>query len=82
MSDEEPTEADHGAWIPFLIRKGRFTECIILAWQEVEDMVDQMTVQEFELLLTPEKQDPQVDILRDNVGFGVKLKFPQGYGKA
>lgn len=44
-------------------------------------MVDQMTVQEFELLLTPQKQDPRVDVLRDNVGFEAKLKFLKDTGR-
>lgn len=67
--------------IPFLIRKRRFAECMILAWQNVEDMIDQMTIQEFELLCTPDKQDPRVDILRDNVGFQAKLRLLKDMGR-
>jgi hypothetical protein len=74
-NEEQPTEIDHGAWIPFLIRKKRFAECMILAWQEVEDKVDQMTVQEFKLSYLPDKKDARVDLLRDNIGFQNKLKF-------
>ncbi len=81
MSEESPTDVDHGAWIPFLKRKRRFAECMILAWQEVEDKIDQMTVQEFELLYAPDKEDPRVDILRDNVGFQHKLKFLKDMGR-
>ncbi len=44
-------------------------------------MVTQMTVQEFKLLLAPEKEDPRVDILRDNVGFQNKLKFLKDMGR-
>jgi hypothetical protein len=74
-TDEEPTDANHGAWIPFLIRKRRFAEVIILAWQDVEDLVDQMTIKEFRLMLVPKKMDARVDLIRNNIGFQVKLKF-------
>jgi hypothetical protein len=75
VSDESPTDVDQGAWIPFLVRKRRFAECMILAWQDVEYGVDQMTIQEYGLRYLPEKIDPRVDILRDNVGFRVKVNF-------
>ncbi len=81
LGDEIPKDIDHGVWIPFLIRKRRFAECMILAWQDVEYMVDQMTIQEYGLLYLPEKQDPRVDILRDNVGFRVKLNFLKDRGR-
>jgi hypothetical protein len=73
MMSEGPREGE--AQIPFLARSRRFADCMILAWQEVEDKVDQMTVQEFGLFYVPEKRDPRVDLLRDNIGFQQKLKF-------
>ncbi len=81
MSGEGPADIDHGAWIPFLVRKRRIAECIILAWQNVEQMVDQMTVQEFDLLYFPEKEDPRVDIIRDEVSFQPKLRFLKNMGR-
>ena len=50
-----------------------FAECMLVGCQSVEDGIDQITIQEFELLLYPDKTYPRVDILRDHVGFGVKL---------
>jgi hypothetical protein len=81
LSDDQPTAEDHGAVLPFLIRKRRFAEVMILAWQSVEDLVDQMTVQEFDLFYAPDKEDPRVDILRDRVGFETKLKFLKEMGR-
>lgn len=81
LTDEEPTEADHGAWIPFLKRKGRFAECMLAAWQEVEDKVDQMTIQEFELFYFPPEQDPRVDMLVDFKNLEVKLGFLKEMGR-
>ena len=54
---------------------------MLLGWQSVEDNVDQMTVQEFELLLYPRKTDPRVDMIRENVGFRVKLRFLRKMGR-
>ncbi len=79
MSDEGPGENE--AWISFLVRKRRFTECVILAWQSVEDLVNQMTVQEFDLLYYPSKADPRVDIILDEVRFPSKLKFLKTMGR-
>ena len=45
------------------------------------DCIDQMTIQEFELLLYPRKTDPRVDMLRDDVGFRVKLRFLMRMGR-
>ncbi len=80
MSDDSPT-ATGEAWIPYLVRKRRFAECIILAWQSVEDMVDQMTVQEFGLLYLAEKEDPRVDVIRDEVRFPAKLRLLRNMGR-
>jgi hypothetical protein len=79
LSDESPPEGE--AWMPFLIRKRRFLECMVLGWQSVENYVDQMTIQEFELLLYPKKTDPRIDILRDKVGFGTKVEFLNQMGR-
>ena len=79
LSDESPPEGE--AWMPFLIRKRRFLECIVLGWQSVENYVDQMAIQEFELLLYPKKTDPRIDILRDRVGFGTKVEFLNQMGR-
>lgn len=54
---------------------------MLLGWQSVEDGVDQMTIQEFELLLYPRKTDPRVDMIRNNVGFRVKLRFLMRMGR-
>lgn len=78
---ELPSPEDHGAWIPFLIRKRRFAECMILAWQTVEDGIKQMTVQEFNLIYSPKKLDPRVDLLRINVGFKAKVEFLRDMGR-
>jgi hypothetical protein len=80
LSDEQPTAEDHGAWIPFLIRKRRFAECVIVAWQAVEDLVGQMTVGEFELFLAPKKQDPRIDLLLGKIDFKDKLDFLKEMG--
>ena len=60
--------------VPFLIRNGRFIEAVVVAWQEVEDFVDQMVVQEFELISVGPGEDPRVDLIRD-AGFGRKVDF-------
>ncbi len=73
LNDEQPPEGE--AWMLFLIRKRRFLACMVLGWQAIEDSVDQMTIQEFDLLLYPHGADPRVDILQDNLGFQVKLRF-------
>jgi hypothetical protein len=73
MLSETPQEGE--SQISFLVRTRRFAECMIFAWQVVEDIVDQMTVQEFGLLYQPDKIDPKVDLLRDNIGFQQKLRF-------
>jgi len=72
MSEDSPPPGE--AWMPFLIRKGRFAECILLGWQSVEDKVDQMVVQEFELDFTPTGQDSRVDLLRE-VTFRKKVEL-------
>lgn len=69
-SEDRPSDGE--SWLPFLIRKKRFLEAVVLAWQVVEDFVDQMTIQEFELLVGPEGNDPRVDMIRD-VPFGKKV---------
>ncbi len=79
MSGESPTGNE--ACIPFLIRRRRFAECMILAWQNVEYMIDQMTIQEYELHYLPDKLDPRVDMLRESVGFRVKLNFLRDAGR-
>lgn len=68
------------AWIPFLVKKGRFLDVMVIAWQNVEDLVDQMAIQEFELLSAPEGQDPRVDLVRE-AGFGRKLDFLKAMGR-
>jgi len=49
MSSDWPPDGE--SWVPYLKRTGRFAELMILAWQRVEELVGQMTYQEFELLL-------------------------------
>jgi len=66
--------------MPFLMKKGRFAECMILGWQEVEDKIDQMTVQEFHLLFAPQKDDPRVDMLRE-VNLRKKIEFLKVMGR-
>ena len=69
------------AWVPFLKRTGRFTELIILAWQSVEDLVGQMTYQEFELLpLGPPVEDPRIEMLSE-IPFWKKLEFLKIMGR-
>ncbi|MDG6945955.1 MAG: hypothetical protein JRM91_04775 [Nitrososphaerota archaeon] len=77
-SEDTPPAGD--AWIPFLISKGRFLEVMVIAWQTVEDLVDQMTMQEFELVTVPEGDDPRVDLVRE-VGFQKKLDFLKAMGR-
>ena len=79
MSDERPQENE--SMMTFLVRKRRFAECMILGWQSVEDIVDQMTVQEFDLLYYPDKTDPRVGIIRDEVRFPSKLRFLKTMGR-
>jgi hypothetical protein len=71
-SDDWPPEGE--AWIPWLIKQGRFLDAMVIAWQDVEDKVDQMTVQEFELMTVPEGEDPRVDIIHE-LNFQRKLDF-------
>ena len=66
--------------VPFLIRKGRFIEAVVVAWQDVEDLVDQMVVQEFELMSVGPGEDPRVDMIRD-AGFGRKVDFLRKMGR-
>jgi hypothetical protein len=47
LIDELPPEGE--ARMPFLIRNRRFLECMVFVWQSVENYVDQMIIQEFEL---------------------------------
>jgi len=54
---------------------------MILGWQDVEDKVDQRTVQEFQLFYTPENQDPRVDIIRDRINLPTKLDFLKTMGR-
>lgn len=75
MSDDKPIAEDQGAVISFLIRKGRFAECMIVAYQTVEDFIDQMVAQEFELLYTPKGQDPRVDYVRRTHSLDYKMGF-------
>ena len=79
MSDELPNEGE--SWMAFFIRNRKFAECMILGWQSVEDLVNQMTVQEFDLLYLPKKEDPRTDIIRENVGFRIKLRFLKDMGR-
>jgi hypothetical protein len=71
-SEDWPPEGE--AWIPWLIKKGRFLDAMVISWQDVEDKVDQMTVQEFELMTVPEGEDPRVDMIHE-VNFTRKLDF-------
>lgn len=80
MSDELPNEAIHETWMAFYVRKRKFAEGMILGWQLVEDMVNQMTVQEFGLPYLP-KGEPRTDIILENVGFQTKLKFLKDMGR-
>jgi hypothetical protein len=79
VSDEVPKQ--HESNIQFLVRKRRFADCMILAWQNVEYMVDVMTVQEFDLVYLPENEDPRVDFIRGQDGFGTKLTFLKNMGR-
>ena len=54
---------------------------MILAWQSVEDKVDQMTVQEFGLLLAPRKEDPRVNLIREEIGLRGKIEFLKSMGR-
>lgn len=81
VRDDQPTAEDHGAWIPYLIRKRRFAECMILAWQAVEDGIDQMVVQEFGFIYSPKKLDPRVDLLRRLYAFRPKIDFLKDMGR-
>jgi hypothetical protein len=67
-------------WIPFLARKKRFLECVVLAWQNVEDLVDKMTFQEFGLNLVHD-EDLRIELLRNHTNFGSKLEFLKDAGR-
>lgn len=78
MSEDSPKDGE--AWMPFLKRKGRFAECMILGWQAVEDKIEQMTAQEFDLLMAPPKRDPRIDLLNE-VSFRKRVEFLKEMGR-
>jgi hypothetical protein len=81
LSEELPAEEDHRAWLPFLIRKRRFAEAMILKWQVVEGMVDQMVIDEFDLIYSPKRLDPRVDLVRESSSFPRKVAFLVDMGR-
>jgi hypothetical protein len=64
----------------FYRRKRKFAECMILGWQSVENIVNQMTLQEFDLPYLS-KEEPRTDIILENVGFRTKLRFLKDMGR-
>lgn len=78
QNDDQPTNGE--AWLPFLKRKGRFAEFTLLSWQFVEDMMDQMVIQQFELFNEPEGFDPRIDLLRETP-FRKKLELLTEMGR-
>lgn len=79
LSDELPNEAVDKSWMAFYIRKKKFAECMILGWQSVENYINQMILQEFELpyLL---KDKPRIDFVLDH-SFPAKLELLKSRGR-
>jgi hypothetical protein len=79
LSDELPNEAVDKSWMAFYIRKRKFAECVILGWQSVENYINQMILQEFELpyLL---KDKPRIDFVLDQA-FPAKLELLKSMGR-
>lgn len=68
------------AWIPWLIKKGRYFDIMVPTWQNWEDFVGQMVVQEFDLMTVPEGEDPRISKIHE-VGFQRKLDFLKSMGR-
>ena len=61
------------SWMQFLMRTGRFSDCMIRGWQDVEDRINQILAQESGLVHAPWGVDTEVDRLR-KLSFEKKVK--------
>ena len=63
------------------MRKRRFAECMILGWQNVEDGINQMMIDEFHLIYSPDEMDPRVDLIRGINNIRIKTEFLEDMGR-